>query len=262
MLQTCGQGVGNSKVTEPLPPEYLESYEHRVVSFTDVLGWRSHIEETMKNPERTPYLRVLVESWSHHLKMNVPSTETNDLRATSFSDNLVLSQGPEDPGVLLARLAMMQVLAAAGGFWIRGGITAGLLIHRPNCVFGPALNRAYELESKIADVPRILIGPELILQEKGDFGNYGRVLIRLEGSHAFIDPFTPFHFKLLRESPLNTQTSTFFGTEACAEKISEYLRKELNGNLVEKDRRRIIWLYNRLADNFKGDAFATFFPPL
>lgn len=39
---------------------------------------------------------------------------------------------------------------------IRGGITIGKIIHNEEMVFGPGINRAYELESKYAIYPRII----------------------------------------------------------------------------------------------------------
>jgi hypothetical protein len=51
---------------------------------------------------------------------------------------------------------------AVMGFYIRGGLTVGSLIHiRNKIVFGPALNRAYELESRYANFPRIILDPNV-----------------------------------------------------------------------------------------------------
>jgi hypothetical protein len=46
---------------------------------------------------------------------------------------------------------------------IRGGITRGNLVHIENGpLFGPAMNRAYFLESKCAKHPRVIIDPECL----------------------------------------------------------------------------------------------------
>ena len=46
-------------------------------------------------------------------------------------------------------------------FLCRGGISAGLLYHDDNnenqILFGPAFNRAYQLESELASIPRIIL---------------------------------------------------------------------------------------------------------
>jgi hypothetical protein len=50
------------------------------------------------------------------------------------------------------------------GWPIRGGIELGLAMDIDNDdIYGPALARAYTLESKVAQYPRIVIGEELIL---------------------------------------------------------------------------------------------------
>jgi len=53
-----------------------------------------------------------------------------------------------------------QIAAALNGFYLRGAATVGNLIHDTACVFGPALIRAYELESKEAKFPRIILDPD------------------------------------------------------------------------------------------------------
>ncbi|WP_293721813.1 hypothetical protein [Phascolarctobacterium succinatutens] len=47
---------------------------------------------------------------------------------------------------------------------MRGGLTYGQLYHKGDICFGPAMNRAYELESKIAKYPRIIVD-ELLINE-------------------------------------------------------------------------------------------------
>lgn len=72
------------------------------------------------------------------------------------------------------------------GFWLRGAVTIGLLHHDEDIVFGPALNRAYELESRHAIFPRIILDPACAeLFETGD------ELIGFDQEFSFIDPFRP-----------------------------------------------------------------------
>jgi hypothetical protein len=65
-----------------------------------------------------------------------------------------------------------------------GAVTIGLVHHDAEIVFGPALNRAYMLESQQAKFPRILMDPEApeLLECRGDF-------IDSDGEFCFIDPF-------------------------------------------------------------------------
>ena len=51
----------------------------------------------------------------------------------------------------------------AGRQAIRGGIDVGVAVElRDKELYGPALARAYELESKTANYPRVVLGEELI----------------------------------------------------------------------------------------------------
>jgi hypothetical protein len=52
-------------------------------------------------------------------------------------------------------------LLADEGLLIRGGVTVGKLVKSWGQLFGPAIIRAYELESKIAKYPRIVVGKEV-----------------------------------------------------------------------------------------------------
>ncbi|MCE2706563.1 MAG: hypothetical protein LW807_05745 [Proteobacteria bacterium] len=65
-------------------------------------------------------------------------------------------------GKLLNKLIQFWIDALCKGVLLRGGITKGLLHHNKNKVFGDALIDAYELESKVANYPRIIISKKLI----------------------------------------------------------------------------------------------------
>jgi hypothetical protein len=160
-------------------------YERRLVGFSDVLGWRSHIADTVTDPARVKWLRVLAQGWSDLSKPDY-AIGFGGLRITSFSDNVVLSQEPKEPRFIIARMGIMQVNAAAGGFLVRGGVTVGDIIHTSDFVFGPALNRAYEIENTLAIYPRVLVDP-LIIQEFGPI----REPVVNEGDEYFVDAFTP-----------------------------------------------------------------------
>lgn len=45
---------------------------------------------------------------------------------------------------------------------MHGGLTFGKVFHEDGIVFGPALNEAYDLESKKANFPRILASSKLV----------------------------------------------------------------------------------------------------
>ena len=98
---------------------------------------------------------------------------TPELVHWGFSDTyvvaaLAVSQDKFAAGVFglrqtLLAAAMMWLHCLINGHPIRGGIELGLGIKiGPTEVFGPALLEAYHLESKVAQSPRIMVGPECL----------------------------------------------------------------------------------------------------
>jgi hypothetical protein len=54
-------------------------------------------------------------------------------------------------------LKRIQIKLIGYEILLRGGIVVGKLLHENNIMFGPAFNQAYDLESKSALYPRIVI---------------------------------------------------------------------------------------------------------
>ena len=100
------------------------------------------------------------------------SLSNHPLKLFGFSDTVVAHVAVETTrhkaptrGVygLFAATALMQLGQLARGFPIRGGIDleVGFEIDEDE-IYGPALIRAYALESEIAQYPRVVIGDELM----------------------------------------------------------------------------------------------------
>jgi hypothetical protein len=80
----------------------------------------------------------------------------------------LLVRGLTTPGLLdlfiiLENLAMTLLNYST---LLRGAIVKGALYHDDGVVFGPALVRAYELESQVALYPRIVITREVVLEAR------------------------------------------------------------------------------------------------
>lgn len=98
--------------------------------------------------------------------------QSNPLKSKTLSDSVVLFMSLRDDvnkvpmkGIYaaLASLASTFLTMLAAGIVIRGGIDVGVGLELSDGeVYGSALSRAYELESKKAQYPRILIGDELV----------------------------------------------------------------------------------------------------
>ena len=86
----------------------------------------------------------------------------------SFTDNLVVGYpiGPHDDlesiyGAAITTSAMYQLALSLEGIFCRGGIGRGGLWMDDLLVFGPGLVSAYELESRHAVYPRVVLAPEV-----------------------------------------------------------------------------------------------------
>jgi hypothetical protein len=129
------------------------TYAHRVVAFIDILGFKELIFRG-REAEVFAALKLAKESETGHFH-NAP-----EMRLTAFSDSIVISdkvgEGFGYPRLLhFTSYLIWQLLEV--GVLTRGGIGHGHLHHENGIVFGPALIEAYELESKQAIYPRVLV---------------------------------------------------------------------------------------------------------
>ncbi len=156
-------------------------YEKRATLFLDILGFRSLIaagreSDILSTLDIMPALNVQFED---------ASTKDVDFQSTTFSDCVVcsakiLARNNFMPAAFIALYAGALALhLLSKGILVRGAITVGELYHSDNVVFGPALIEAYELESKLAHYPRIIV-PDKV---------YGRInlsLAVLRGADWFV----------------------------------------------------------------------------
>jgi hypothetical protein len=135
----------------------LPTYSNRVVAFIDILGFKELIRDD-READIFAALKLAKESENGQFH-NAPG-----MRLTAFSDSIVVSDEVGD-GFGYVRLLhftsylVWQLLEM--GVLTRGGIGHGRLHHENGIVFGHALIEAYELESKQAIYPRILV-PESV----------------------------------------------------------------------------------------------------
>jgi hypothetical protein len=96
-----------------------------------------------------------ISTFSDHIVVSYP------LGRVSFLDRRHLAMLP-----ILQRLEeMVAVIAGAAvriGFLVRGGISLGKLYHAGGVVFGPAMVESFNLESRLANYPRIAVSPALL----------------------------------------------------------------------------------------------------
>lgn len=224
-------------------------YERRVVAFYDIMGWRDKIADAGDDIEKVTTLKNMVRLFSFLREQN-PNPAELAVRVSTFSDNVVVSMAmhKHSLGTMLLRLAVTQYGAAKIGFLIRGGVTIGNILHDENVVLGPALNRAYHLENKIADKPRIVVDSELVneLAELGD-------IVAVEDGVHFINTWKRQFVAVYETVPRlrGQKTGPLVDAQDSLILILQALGAELmKPSLDEKNRKRINWLYKRVFAEF------------
>lgn len=150
------------------PPDELKQKKY-VVAFLDFLG----ASDKMKSSEESDsFLQQIKKIYNSTLSLvearNKNSTiNMTDIKVRIFSDNIVIAQECVPPLDIQESLNILmfssyiQANALLDGALIRGAITAGNFYIDDMMVYGEALVRAHELESKIAIYPRIVIDREI-----------------------------------------------------------------------------------------------------
>lgn len=136
------------------------NYEKKIVAFIDILGFKYIVENTNKAFSIIEIIGNIKKS----KKEMIREISEEEIEITWFSDCIVIS-APQSIYYLQLLLQILQEIQCEliqVGILLRGGISMGDCFHKNEKLFGPAMNRAYELESKIAIVPRIVLSKELI----------------------------------------------------------------------------------------------------
>jgi hypothetical protein len=145
----------------------MTEYTKSIVSYFDILGFKRIVAEAKEPSEIERKLKAL----SRFSSPSEGIIETFGNTFTNFSD-LVLRTVPVlpnpqlrgDEGVLyweLMDLVHAQAELIGEGVLLRGGVTFGDIFVDGETAFGPALIRAYELESEVAGAPRVIVDPEI-----------------------------------------------------------------------------------------------------
>jgi hypothetical protein len=148
------------------------------------------------------------------------------------------------------------------GFLTRGAIVVGDLFHRDNVIFGPALLEAYQIESREAFYPRIIVSNKALEELADDVGDDGLVIDDGSGRKVLnpfwlgftvedpereqqaIDSFQSLNRHLIGVKPIieaNIRELEAAGRVAHAEKW-HYMRRLIEGPVLQADPRlRPFW---------------------
>jgi hypothetical protein len=156
--------VGRFEPTLPSLSERRGEYDRRrSVAYLDLLGFSNAVclaessnDELDRVSRTVEYLRQTQQQFCDTRGYGAPCF-------TVLSDSVVISIDAADD--------LLKLTNAVGGlaqdmlhfgFIVRGGITSGALVHDDRVCYGPAFIRAYELESKTAIWPRIVVDGNML----------------------------------------------------------------------------------------------------
>jgi hypothetical protein len=149
-------------------------YKNRMVAFIDILGFKDIVNESK---DKCQIIKEIIEAMdlakdikklAELMKKAYIVDENNDkhkidMQLTLFSDSVIISINDDKKiktelyNAFFNNLKKLAYALARRNFFLRGGITYGKLYHVENKCFGPAMNKAYALESTVANYPRIVV---------------------------------------------------------------------------------------------------------
>lgn len=162
------------------------SYDQRIVAFIDILGFKEIVRQSEQDNSKIETIYSVLEylkDWEKPKKWDLKLVEIEEdaqkkgvknfdisgkTNVTAFSDSIVISVKVEDnvnemASTLIVNLAYIGAIMMERGILFRGAITIGNILHIDNgTVFGQGLIEAYQLETKSAKYPRIIISEKLL----------------------------------------------------------------------------------------------------
>lgn len=131
------------------------SYVNKAVAFIDLLGFK----EINENPDAKPTIHDLLTTNNQFVDIinTINNEHALDCEIRIFSDSVYFSYSIENIYKLIIDLKEISYKVATKGFFFRGAITVGNIYDSGKTMYGPAIIEAYNLESKIATYPRIII---------------------------------------------------------------------------------------------------------
>lgn len=227
-------------------------YQDRYVAFLDILGFKDMVQHSEDNEQMLNRINMALNYTNDVQRENyegIMSMTDIGKQVSVFSDSVVISYEKTNPGsafyVLMDLIFICNDLLSMGVL-VRGGVTVGPLIHENNKCFGPAMVKAYKMESEYAIYPRILIDSEVIqcgieFKGRGNTEEYEKVylgsLIDIDGDDNMI------YLDFLSQH-------TEFDTGESYDKYIAYVRDFIvrSIGMIDKDKPRIIekyeWLKN------------------
>lgn len=146
------------------------AYSPHLVTYLDIMGFRNLIEN--KSPG---FISKVIRLWKQETALGSES-QNYHVDFKQFSDLIVVTcpiNSRENvktrPGLVfweVQRLMFAQARLIEEGILVRGAVTVGNIVKSYREIYGPAILQAYELESRTAIFPRIVIDERILTELK------------------------------------------------------------------------------------------------
>lgn len=150
-----------------------------VVLLLDILGYQAMVRQADDLSKQQAILAALHKALKRHRSRLVPKLSGGQAwyAVRAFTDNIVIGRpifadGESELGHMLINSGEYQLALAREGFFVRGAITIGPHYMDEYAVFGPALIEAYDIETKRAVYPRIVLSERARAFVKHHVGYY------------------------------------------------------------------------------------------
>lgn len=121
-----------------------------------------------ENPTHGKFVSRKANEFINTFKQAIDQLDKNKYKSYLFSDNICITgvthTSPEDLQDLLLVISKLYFDFAQKGYFLRGGVDYGLFVDHDSIAVGVPLANAYELESKIAVFPRIILSANFVKQ--------------------------------------------------------------------------------------------------
>ncbi len=140
--------------------------EDRVLAYLDILGFRNIVKKWIEDPSVATTVENSLKRAVDWVGGRAALTRTtvDDWRLRLFSDCACVSQPATEMGILnlLEGVSFFQREMITSGFVIRGGVSVGKHYESSYTLMSHALIEAYELETKHAEAPRVLLSTRIL----------------------------------------------------------------------------------------------------
>jgi hypothetical protein len=268
----------------------------KIIAFVDILGFSKMIEDYDKGDHQ------ILESLIHATNnagnfIKAPAKENDEfafnfrdcIEAKLFSDCLCVSVPLEFGNkyntyniydlfwFFYQYLSGYQILLLEKGIFTRGAITIGSYYSDENIIFSGGLVEAYNLESKVANYPRIIISKKLLaIFKNSDLNNnwdFSQILRIDNTEEVFTNPFnyristSELADEILKEMMLKRGIEGLFDDSFHAKdledkntKLQEALttcEEQINTDIIDKVKDKYSWMidfvnYELEADNLRN----------